>query len=328
MLENYSKIKSGVDTGYVDYDAFKVGEVKSSLNIGVVVYTMGSAYFKALPDAAKNELELYGIEVLVADSQNDISRQVSQIENFISQKVDGIIVNAVDPPSSINIVLDKAAKAGIPVVAVDSRLDSNYNNYLGMVGSDNESLGFAVGEYMANYLKTTKGVVEGTLAVLDGVEGNAAALGRYNGLWKGFESVDPNHKIKEVSHLYSGAWTEEAGIQMAENMMVANKHLDLIFGISDPFVVGANSAAKRVGRSEMLMGAVDGAKSALKLINDGTPIKIIAGQDPVGMGVIGARLLLDYINNGTLPEYRVMKIAPKISSVENISETYDANAPF
>ena len=328
LVSDYAKIKDEEPTGYVGYDTFDVGEMKKNYKIGICVGTMGSAYFKVLPDKAKEVLESFGCEVLVADANADIATMVSQIENMITQGVDGLLINSVDPPSAVSEVLQKATEKGIPIVAVDSRLDGNYKNYLGMIGSDNFQLGFACGEYMANKLKEKKGAVEGTLCVLDGVEGNVVAEARYKGLLAGFESVDKNHKIKEVSHLYGGSWTEEAGVQMAEDMLVANPEIDLMFGISDPFVVGATTAAQRAGRSEMIMGAVDGAKSALKLVSDGTPVEVIAGQDPMGMGEIGSKLLLGYLNNGTLPETRIMKIAPKVSTPESVSEFYDPNSAF
>lgn len=328
LVADYGKIKDEEPTDYVNYDTFDVGEMKKDYKIGICVGTMGSAYFKVLPDRAKEVLESYGCEVLVADANADIATMVSQIENMITQGIDGLLINSVDPPSAVSEVLQKATDQGIAIVAVDSRLDSNYKNYLGMIGSDNFQLGFACGEYMANQLKEKKGTVEGTLCVLDGVEGNVVAKARYDGLWAGFESVDKDHKIVEVSHLYGGSWTEEAGVQMTEDMLVANPEIDLMFGISDPFVVGAMTAAQRAGRSEMIMGAVDGAKSALKLVSEGTNVEVIAGQDPMGMGEIGSKLLLSYLNNGTLPETRVMKIAPRVSTPETVSDYYDPNSNF
>lgn len=328
LTSDYAKISDEESDEYVDYDSFDVGEIKGEYKIGVAVGTMGSAYFKALPDKAQETLESYGCEVLVADANGDIQTQVNQLENFIAQGVNGILINSVDPPSAVSAVLDKAMEAGIPVVAVDSRLDGNYKSYLGMIGSDNYNLGFEVGTYMANYLKENKGKVEGTCCVLDGVEGNVVAEARYSGFWDGIASVDSNHKVEEVSHLYGGSWTEEAGIQMAEDMLVANPEIDLMFGISDPFVIGAKTAVERAGREEMIMGAVDGAKNALKFIQDGTVIKVVGGQDPVGMGIIGSELLLAYLNNGTLPDNRIMKIAPRLATPETIDEIYDPNSAF
>ena len=85
------------------------------------------------------------------------------------------------------------------------------------------------------------------------VEGNAVAQLIYDGFWDGVASIQEDHKLEEVSHLYGGAWTEEAGLQMAEDMLVANEHIDIMFAISDPFLMGALTACERAGRSEMFM---------------------------------------------------------------------------
>ena len=115
-------------------------------------------------------------------------------------------------------------------------------------------------------------------------------------------SVDPNHKLVEASRLYGGSWTEEAGVQEAEDMLVSNPHIDVMFGISDPFVTGAVTAADRVGQERNDHDPPWMARRPpLRLLKDGSPIKCIAGQDPEGMGLIASNLLLNYLENGTLP---------------------------
>lgn len=328
LLTVYSKIENKEATNKINRDSFKIDKVSQKYKIGYVAGTLGSAYFYVGPNATKTYLESLGCECLISDAKGDLATQVSQIENFITQKVDGIIINSCDPPAGVSAALQKAADAGIPVVAVDSMLDQNFNNYLAFIGSDNYNLGFSCGVYTAQYLKEKNGSVSGNACVLDGVEGNAVAKARYDGFWDGVKSVDPNNTLKEVSHLYGGSWTEEAGTKMAEDMLVANPKIDVMFGISDPFVTGALTAANRVNRNEMIMTAVDGQKAALKLLKDGTAIKCIAGQDPIGMGLIASNLILSYLENGTLPEAKILRIAPVVATSDNIDTIYNPNSEF
>ncbi|MEG1984632.1 MAG: sugar ABC transporter substrate-binding protein, partial [Oscillospiraceae bacterium] len=211
LISIYSGIANGEASKNVDRNTFKVGELSKKYTFGYVAGNLGSAYFYVGPNATKDYLESLGCTCLISDANADLATQVSQIENFITQAVDAIIINSVDPPSGVSEALQKAAEAGIPVVAVDSFLSDEFTNYLAFVGSDNFKLGYECGVYAANYMLKTKGAVEGKVCVLDGVEGNAAATGRYDGFWAGVESVAPEHKLEEVSRLYGGGWTEEAG---------------------------------------------------------------------------------------------------------------------
>ncbi len=329
LIDAYAGIDNGVAEEFVARDTFTPeGELSKEYTIAYVAGNMASAYFYAGPTETKAYIESLGAKCLVSDADADLATQVNQIENFITQKVDAIIINVVDPPSGVNEALQKAADAGIPVVAVDSALADDFHNYLAFVGSDNYALGFSCGVNAANYLMEQKGEVAGTCCVFDGVEGNAVAQLIYDGFWDGVASVQADHKLEEVSHLYGGAWTEEAGLQMAEDMLVANEYIDIMFAISDPFLIGALTACERAGRDEMYMCGRDGDKAALKAIKDGTNIKFIAGQDPVGMGMIGADLVLSYLENGTVPENRILHLAPVEADEQNIDEVYDPDSAF
>lgn len=329
LVADYATYETVAAEDFVGRDTFKLdGEPSGKYTIAYVAGNMASAYFYAGPTETQKYIESLGSECLISDANADLATQVSQIENFVTQGVDGIIVNSVDPPSGISEALQKATDAGIPIVAVDSMLDSNYNNYLAFVGSDNFALGYSCGVAAAEHLVEKYGEVTGTCGVFDGVEGNAVGEMIYEGFWAGVASVQEDHTLEEVSHLYGGAWTEEAGLQMCEDMLVANDHIDIMFAISDPFLLGALTACERAGRDEMFMCGRDGDKAALKAIADGTNVKFIAGQDPVGMGIIATDLIISYLENGTLPESRLLYLAPIEASVDNIEEVYDPDAAF
>lgn len=329
LLTDYASYETTESEETIGRDTFKLdGEVSEKYTIAYVAGNMASAYFYAGPTETQKYIESLGCECLISDANADLATQVNQIENFITQGVDAIIINVVDPPSGVSEALQEAADAGIPVVAVDSMLDENFENYLAFVGSDNYALGYSCGVAAAEHLVELYGDVTGTCAVMDGVEGNAVGELIYEGFWDGVASVQEDHTLEEVSHLYGGAWTEEAGLQMAEDMLVANPKIDIMFAISDPFLLGALTACERAGRDEMFMCGRDGDKAALKAIKDGTLVKFIAGQDPVGMGMIATDLILSYLENGTLPDARILRLAPIEANEENIDEVYDPNAAF
>jgi len=327
LLAIYAGINSEFSPTPVSADTFQVGAIDRPLRIAVSARTMGSGFFYAVHSGVIEELEAHGVEVLFADAGESVETQTNQLDNFVAQGVDGIIVNVATPAEALTPALQRAAEAGIPVVGVDSILDEDFHNFLGFIGGDNFLLGFGIGEYMATRLLERDGTVAGSLAILNG-EPNPIADTRVAGFWAGIESVYAEHEVIEVAHLYGGAWTEEAGVQMAENVLVANPQLDLIMGVADPFVVGAMAAAGRMGRDEMIMGAVDGSSAALRLVQEGTPVEVITMQNPVGLGQISVRMLLDFLTNDTVPLYRLMRLYPLVATPENIDELFDPNSPF
>ncbi len=329
LIADYAKITSD-EKLHIDPDEFVIGEGADQLTIGIAMGTIGSSFFKNLADAAKRVVEENGGIALVSDAGTSFETQVNQIEDFITQGVDGIIIDPCDPVASVESALDKAAEAGIPVVSADSSLSLDYTNCLGNYCSDNYAIGKQVGVYTAQRLIEKNGSVTGTVAVLDGVEGIIPAVARYDGFWDAIEEADPDHTLEEVCHLYGGSWTEEAGIQTAGDALVANPDVDVIFGIADPFVVAATAELERIGKldSGVFLVACDGAKSALKLINDGGAVEAVGMNHPIWQGEGAASLMLSYLTTGYLPESRTIAPIPVAATPENISEIYDPNSSF
>jgi len=327
LISVYAGIDSAESPTPVSNTAFPLAPFDKEVTVGIAARNMNAGFFYALHTSVQSTLESYGVTALLADANDSAQTQSDQIDNFIVQGVDGIVINVATPEDAVTSALQRAAEAGIPVVGVDSILEIGFNNFLGFVGGDNFLLGRGIGAYMAEQLLARNGVVEGNVAILNGQPNPIADL-RVAGFWAGIESVAPDHGLKEVAHLYGGAWNEEAGVNMGEDVLVAHPHLDLIMGTADPFVVGAMAAARRMGRDEMIMGAVDGSKIALALVAEGTPVEVITLQDPVGLGQLSSRILLDFIVNGNTPQYRIMRLDHPVATPQNIDALYDPDAAF
>lgn len=186
---------------------------------------VSTGWFKALYDNLKEKLEAAGVKVLLVECNDDASKQVSQIENFIAQKVDGIIINPANPQETVTSVLNDVVAAGIPVVAVDVPPEEGAP-YLSASVTDAYQLGFMVGKELGTkLLEMYPEMKEIPYGMIGGTDGNPIAAARNTGARDGIKSVDTAGKIVEKTFLFAGAYSEESGLKTAQNMLAANQDL-------------------------------------------------------------------------------------------------------
>lgn len=289
-----------IDQTYIDINALPQPKANKEYTIGLAMLNVNTGFFKSL-----------------ADCESDATKQVSQIENFIAQGVDAIIVNPADPQEAVNIALNKAFDAGIPVISVDLPPDEGAQ-YLSACITDAYQLGYLVGEELAKQmLANNEGEVE--FGIIGGTEGNYIASNRNKGARDAIAAVDTEGRLKEVSFLYAGDYSEQSGMETAENMLVANPNLKCIIGTCDAHVVGAYAAAKRQGRDEsVIMGAVDGSKAAVEIMQAGGSIKALGVNSPIVVGEVAARTIVNLLNDPSqVPASKLMAMQPELLTPEN-----------
>ncbi|MDO4270272.1 MAG: sugar ABC transporter substrate-binding protein [Eubacteriales bacterium] len=302
---------------YIDINALPQPKANKEYTIGLAMLNVNTGFFKSLADTCKAEIEAIGGKALLADCESDATKQVSQIENFIAQGVDAIIVNPADPQEAVNIALNKAFDAGIPVISVDLPPDEGAQ-YLSACITDAYQLGYLVGEELAKQmLANNEGEVE--FGIIGGTEGNYIASNRNQGARDAVKAVDTEGRLKEVSFLYAGDYSEQSGMETAENMLVANPNLKCIIGTCDAHVVGAYAAAKRQGRDgSVIMGAVDGSKAAVEIMQAGGSIKALGVNSPIVVGEVAARTIVNLLNDPSqVPASKLMAMQPELLTPAN-----------
>lgn len=314
-----ARIYGGIsaDQTYIDINALPQPKANKEYTIGLAMLNVNTGFFKALADSCKAEVEAMGGKALLADCESDATKQVSQIENFIAQGVDAIIVNPADPQEAVNIALNKAFDAGIPVIAVDLPPDEGAQ-YLSACVTDAYQLGYLVGEELARQmLAGNEGEVE--YGIIGGTEGNYIASNRNQGARDAIKATDTEGRLKEVSFLYAGDYSEQSGMETAENMLVANPNLKCIIGTCDAHVVGAYAAAKRQKRdTSVIMGAVDGSKAAVEIMKAGGSITALGVNSPIVVGQVAARTIVNLLNDPTkVPASKLMAMQPELLTPEN-----------
>jgi ribose transport system substrate-binding protein len=222
--------------------------------------------------AAQNALmtKLWGehtdVKLVISDAQQDNSRQVAQVETFIRQKPDLLIV-APNERAALTAVMGQAMDAKIPVICLERDIvQPNYTTY---VHSDNVAIGRKAGQFIVDHLTKKYGSPKGNIAAIRGLLGVEGEMNRDRGAR---EILDRFPDIKTVADPVAD-WIQAKAKDRMTEVLRAQPKIDVVYGHNDPMAVGAYLAAKELGREkEMIFVGVDGLggeAGGIKKVMDG-----------------------------------------------------------
>jgi ribose transport system substrate-binding protein len=176
------------------------------------------------------------MDIIISDGQQDNSKQVADVENFIIQEVDLLIISP-NEAQPLTKVVEKAFEKGIPVIVLDRKVLTE--KYTTFIGADNIKIGKAAGEYAAKLLNGKGRVLE-----IWGLKGSTPAIERHKGFIQGIA------EFPEIKIIYEqdGAWLRRKGREIMENALQRFDRIDLVYGHNDPMASGAYIAAKNANR--------------------------------------------------------------------------------
>ncbi|AZF26874.1 ABC transporter substrate-binding protein [Pseudomonas sp. R2-60-08W] len=273
--------------------------------LGISMGSLGNPYFVTLADGATAQAKALNpnVKVTSVSADYDLSKQFSQIDNFISSKVDLILINAVDP-SAMASAIKKARDAGIVVVAVD--VDAKGVN--ATVQTDNVEAGKLACQYLVDKLSGKGNVIiqngPQVTAVTDRVKGCKAAL-----------ATAPD--IKLLSDDQDAKGSREGGLNAMQGYLTRFPKIDGLFAINDPQAIGSDLAAKQLKRSGIIITSVDGAPDIENALKTDTQIQASASQDPWAMAQTAVNVGNDLLNDKA-PAEAVTLLTPKLITRDNV----------
>ena len=280
-------------------------EARELKALGISMGSLGNPYFVTLADGATARAKELNpnVKVTSVSADYDLSKQFSQIDNFISSKVDLILINAVDP-SAMASAIKKARDAGIVVVAVD--VDAKGVN--ATVQTDNVEAGKLACQYLVDKLAGKGNVIiqngPQVTAVTDRVKGCKAAL-----------AGAP--EIKVLSDDQDGKGSREGGLNVMQGYLTRFPKIDGLFAINDPQAIGSDLAAKQLKRSGIIITSVDGAPDIENALKTDTQIQASASQDPWAMAQTAVNVGNDLLNDKA-PAEAVTLLTPKLITRDNV----------
>jgi ribose transport system substrate-binding protein len=256
---------------------------KKQLKIGLTVPTLGNPFFVAMSKGAKEVATKYNAEVITVSADHDLAKQTAQIEDFITKKVDLILLSPFDS-AGIAGAVSQAKAAGIPVVALDGFAEGGIDT---VVMSDNVQAGRLAAEYLVEQLNG-----KGNIVIIDGPPVSAVT-----DRIKGFKEVISKYPDIKVVANQNGEGNREKALTVMEGILSANKKIDAVFTINDEEAVGVQIAQEQAGRNdEFFLVSVDGAPSAVDALNKGGSFAGTSAQFPNQMVIDGVDLALKIID--------------------------------
>ena len=187
------------------------------------------------------------MEIAYSDAQQDNAKQVADVENFLRQKIDLLIISP-NEAKPLTPIVQKAFAQKIPVVILDRAIEGD--TYTCFIGADNREIGKAAGQLAVKLLNGKGDVVE-----IKGLPGSPPARDRSEG-FRGAIAASPGIRIV---HEPVANWLREEAVAQMESALAAHPHIDLVYAHNDPMAVGAYLAAKAKGREkEMKFIGIDG----------------------------------------------------------------------
>jgi len=294
--------------------------------VGISMFTLNAPYYAAQLRAAQDEAKKAGCTVSTSDGQNDMSKQIGDVEDMVSKGVNLLIINPRDPEGLVPAV-NAAAKAGVKVVVIDSGLNPKAN-YVTLVQSSNDRNGFLVGQWIVKKMqgKPIK------IALLSGDKGNVVGQERRLGVLRGIaegQLVNDGKAGFEVVAQGWGAWNNDGGLKAMEDILTAHPDINVVLGENDSMVLGARKALEAAGKvNDVLLVAADGQKEALQMIKDGKyGATGLNDPDLIGRTAVDTGLKAA---GGTLPADfpKLDYTTPAVITKDNVDKYMKPNAVF
>ena len=293
-----------------------VAGAQDTFKIGYACNNFNDTFQTVIEGYAEQFAKDNGIEFVYADGRDDEMKQMSDIENFIADGVDALVVVAVNP-QGVDPIIDKAAEAGIPLVFV------NRNPFSADDGSDIPDGVFYVGSneidagmYQAKYVVDKLGEdAKCGYVVLMGQLSNTATPLRTEGNKKVFDELEGYKFLAEQT----GNWQRDQGMSITENWITTyGDELCAVMANNDEMALGAVEALEAAGmKDKVVVAGVDLIDDAVVAIEEGR-LDCSVKQDGKGQGEGAMGVALAALKGEEVEKLTVVPFVPV--SIENVEE--------
>ncbi len=271
----------------------EAGAAAGSKVIGVSIQDREAQFYQSMESGMREEAKRYGYSLHVVDANRDNSKQQSQVEDFISQKVDAIVLTPYDS-TAIGSAIVEANNANVPVFTADIASASKQGTVVAHIASNNVQGGMEAGTLMCQALK---GKSNPTVAIIDEPE-ITSVQDRVKGFKEQLAKGCPD--VKVVADITAGGQRTKAS-SVADDLLQRNPNLSGIFGINDDSALGAMKSVQAAGKAgKVVIVGYDATAEARAAIKAGTMYGD-AIQHPDQIGKLTIDAVHDYFG-GKHPE--------------------------
>ena len=278
------------------------------LVIGLTVPSLSHPFFVCIQKHVEDEAKTLGIKVITTDAQDVPRKQTDIVEDFIVQRVDGVLMAPI-AEKPLTSAVQALNQAGIPVATVDRKVAEG--DVLVHVGGDNVEGGRIAARYLIQKLGNQGAVLE-----LEGTPGASPAIDRK----KGFEEVLLASQVKLLTS-QTAEFYRARGQEVMENLLQAHSDFQGLYAANDEMVLGALEAleAHHLPPERVVTVGYDVIPDAAKAIRTGRLTASIE-QFPGQQARQALRLLVARIRDGQMPPTREIYLKPLLIDKNNLDQ--------
>ncbi len=303
------EVEKGATTQEATQAEEKAKEVKEQEKdefvIGASIFTREHVFWNMVEESLVETAEGLGVEIIVTDGKGDSDAQYAQIQDFVTQNVDAIILAPVSTSASA-AATKLANDAGIPVftLVIDTK-----GERLSFIGVDNIKGGELAGEYAAEALneKATAAIIS-----FDELE---ICIDRATGFKNALEKYPDMNIVAEST--YSGDMNKAASV--TQDFITQYPDLDLIYAVGDPAAVGAVQTIKAANKEIKVIGFDGNPEFYAGTKNDPDIWIADVQQDPKACAALALATAVEYLNTDEDPD-KVILLPPTMIDTEEVIE--------
>ncbi len=246
-------------------------------------------YYVAIGKGIEDVAAEMGYEVFtLAPLSNDTEAQMGMLQDVLQRDVDAVILSTHDEQAAAPLV-QKIVESGVPVVIVNSDIAEFPTPIHGVVGYVQRTGTLKLGEYALERFGTVQ-----KIGIIEGLPGYHSTE-RIGGFLDAIEGEAGMDIVVSVP----GGWNVEGGNAAAMDILQAYPEMTMIMTANDYMSIGANIAAKNLGREDVIILGNDGDTQALEEINAGDWEATVM-TTPFNMGQTALRVVIDCLNGETV----------------------------
>ncbi|GLO63259.1 D-ribose ABC transporter substrate-binding protein [Vibrio sp. MACH09] len=240
--------------------------------LAVVVSTLNNPFFVSMKDGAEAKAKELGYKLIVLDSQNDPSKELSNVEDLTVRGVKAILINPTDSDAVSNAIR-MVNRSNIPVLTLDR--GASRGEVVSHIASDNVVGGELAGNFIAEVVAPDAKVIQ-----LEGIAGTSAARERGEGFMNAVKGSNMQLLASQPAD-----FDRTKGLNVMENLLAANPNVQAVFAQNDEMALGALRAVQASGKDIVIVG-FDGTDDGIAAVKRGQLAATVA-QQPELIGALG-----------------------------------------
>ena len=295
------------------------------LKIGFSNRTLNGAFFNGLTEYMKISAKAAGYEIIATDAAGNMNKQISDVEDMLSQGIDFLVLNPQDPAAGVNIA-KKAAAKGVPVIDLDSDISLDAP-VITRVMANNAANNKMLGEYAVKVF----GKKPMNAVIISGNQGNLVGAARRDNFIAAV--MEEQMRVNGSTNLTVltqgwGNWDQQGGLKAMEDALVAHgDKINLIYTEMDDMGLGAIRALKAAGKlKNVTVIAHDGYKKGLEAVKNGEMLAT-ASNNPKALAEKVMEIVKDYTaGKRKFSDYEY--ITPLLLTKDNVDKYYDKDSIY